>query len=258
MAVGFDSVGIGDYAWSNYAQSLTAAFNHTAGGGEAAIAGVTFSAGDYRLLWYSDSVELADLTRTVTYGDTPMVSVGLPPAWNDTEDAWTEVFVAFGVPSGSQRVEAKVSGGVNVARRLRVSVATYAGVDSIGDPILAHGSGTAMTIAGTATTADRFVGVFGTQSGISDFSGEQRYLSNSGISLLMGDVAGTGSSQDVTATRQKSGKWSGLLIPLNAADTVASSAPLAFAPRMDPVKVHREQRTGGLQRNVFTVEAPEV
>jgi len=100
--------------------------------------------------------------------------------------------------------------------------------------------------------------VFGTQSGISAFNGDQRYLSNSGISLLMGDVAGTGSPQDVTATRQKSGKWSGLLIPLNAADTVASSAPLAFAPRMDPVRLHREQRTGGLQRNVFTVEAPEV
>lgn len=256
MAVAFGSVGVGDYSWSNYAQSLTASFDHT-GSGDVVVAAMSFSAGDYRLLWYSDSVELSDLTRTVTYGGVPMSSAGVV-AWNDTEDAWTEVFVLYGVPAGKLRVEGRVAGGVNVARRLRLSVATYSGVDSVGDPVEAFGDGTAMTMSGTATPADRFVGVYGTQSGISAFNGDQRYLNNSGISLLIGDSPGTGSSQNVTGTRQKSGKWSGLLLPLNAADTVASSAPLAFAPRFDPVKLHREQRTGGLQRNVFTVEAPEV
>jgi hypothetical protein len=218
---------------------------------------MVFSAGNFQFLWYIDSNELSDLTRTCTYGGVPMTSAGVVP-WGGDEDAWIELFVLFGAPAGEQTVQGKVQGGVSSSRRLRLSVATYTGVDSVGDPIEGFGTGTAMTIAGTAATNDRFAAVYGTQSGISNFNGDQRYLNNSGISLLIGDAVGTGSSQNVTATRQKSGKWSGMLLPLNAADTVASSAPLAFAPRFDPVKLHREQRTGGLQRNVFTVEAPEV
>lgn len=255
MAVGFESAGVGDYSAGNFATSSLAAFNHSSTGG-LAIVGLSFAAGNFQLLWYVNSVELEDLTRTVTYGGVPMVSAGVV-AWNGTEDAWTEVFVLFGAPAGSQRVEAKVFGGPSSARRLRMSVATYTGVESVGDPIEAHGTGTSMTISGTGAVNDRLVGVFGSASGVSAFSGDQRYLDGSGISLLIGDAVGTGSLQAVTATRQKSGKWSGLLLPLVAADTVATSAPLSFAPRFDPVRVHREQRTGGLQRNVFTVEAPE-
>lgn len=256
MAVGFESVGVGDYAGANGATSLTTRFDHTSSGG-CAVVGMSFSAGNFQFLWYVDSNELSDLTRTVTYGGVPMTSAGVM-AWGGDEDAWLEVFVLFGAPAGKQVVEGKVFGGVSSSRRLRTSVATYTGVDSVGDPIEQSGSTTAMTIAGTAATNDRFVAVYGTQSGIANFNGDQRYLNNSGISLLMGDALGTGSSQNVTATRQKAGKWAGILLPLNAADTVASSAPLAFAPRFDPVRLHREQRTGGLQRNVFTVEAPEV
>jgi hypothetical protein len=256
MAVGFESVGVGDYKGANGATSVTASFKHNSSGG-LAVAPMVFSAGNFQFLWYVDSNELTDLTRTVTYGGVPMTSAGVVP-WGGDEDAWIELFVLFGAPAGEQTVEGKVFGGVSSSRRLRLSVATYTGVDSVGDPIEGFGTGTAMTIAGTAATNDRFAAVYGTQSGISNFNGDQRYLNNSGISLLIGDAVGTGSSQNVTATRQKSGKWSGMLLPLNAADTVASSAPLAFAPRFDPVKLHREQRTGGLQRNVFTVEAPEV
>jgi len=256
MAVGFESVGIGAYAAGNFDTSLTAGFDHQSSGG-CAVVGMSFAAGNFQFLWYIDPNELADLTRTVTYGGVPMTSTGVV-AWGGDEHAWIEQFVLFNAPPGKQRIEGKVWGGVSSFRNLRLSAATYTGVDSVGDPIEQSGSGPAMTISGTAATNDRFVGVFGTQSGISAFNGDQRYLDNSGISLLIGDSLGTGSSQDVTATRQKSGKWSGLLLPLNAADTVASSAPLSFAPRFDPVRLHREQRTGGLQRNVFTVEAPEV
>lgn len=256
MAVGFESVGVGAFASGNFDTLLTAGFDHTSSGG-CAVVGMSFAAGNFQFLWYVDTNELSDLTRTVTYGGVPMTSAGVL-AWGGDEHAWIELFVLFNAPPGKQRIEGKVWGGVSSSRHLRLSCATYTGVDSVGDPIEQTGSGTAMTIAGTAATNDRFVGVYGTQSGISNFNGDQRYLDNSGIALLIGDALGTGSPQNVTATRQKSGKWAGLLLPLNAADTVASSAPLRWAPSFGAVKVRREQRTGGLQRNVFTVEAPEV
>ncbi len=257
MAVGFESVGLGDYAGANGQTSVTAEFNHTSSGG-VAIAAMSFSAANFQFLWYVDSNEITDLTRTCKYGDVPMQPVADPVAWDATEDAWLEAFAVAGSPISNQPVESKVYGGVSSYRRLRASVVTYTGVESMGDPIPFTGSGTTMTMTGTAETNDRFVAIYSTAAGISDFSGDVRYINNSGISLLIGDVAGTGSSQNVTATRQKAGKWSGLLIPLSAADTVASCPPLSWAPRFDPVKLHREQRTGGLQRNVFTVEAPEV
>lgn len=254
MAVGFDTVGVGNNNRVDFGTSVSTAFDHTSNGG-LAIAGMSFTAADLRILWYTDDNNIDDLTRTVTYGDVQMTSAGVVQ-WGTT-DAWTEVFVAFGVPSGKQKVTGRVSGGASSKRHVRMSVATYSGVDSIGDPVVGTGTGTAMTIAATATTADRLVGVYGTLSGISAFNGTQRYLNNSSVSLLIGDAVGTGTSQNVTATRQKSGPWGGIVIPLNAADTVASCPPLAFAPRFDPVRAHREQRTGGLQRNVFPVPATE-
>ena len=257
MAVGFESVGVGDYAGANGQTSVIAEFDHTSSGG-VAIAAMSFSAANFQFIWYVDSNEITDLTRTCKYGDVAMQPVADPVAWDATEDAWLEAFALAGSPTGNQSIESKVFGGSSSYRRLRTSVVTYTGVESMGDPIPFTGSGTAMTMTGTAQANDRFVAIYSTAGSISDFNGDVRYLNNSGISLLIGDVAGTGSSQNVTATRQKAGKWSGLLIPLTAADTVASSAPLAFAPRFDPVKLRREQRRGGLQRNVFTVEAPEV
>lgn len=254
MAVGFDTVGVGNSNRVDLGTSVVTEFDHTSAGGFSVVP-VSFSAGDLRILWYVDDNNLDDLTRTVTYGGVPMTSAGVVP-WGTT-DAWTEVFVLFGTPAGKQKVRARVSGGAPSKRHVRATVATYSGVDSIGDPIEVSGTGTAMTIAATAGQADRLVAAYGTLSGIAGFNGEQRYLNNSGVGLLLGDAVGTGAEQDLTATRQKSGPWGGVAIPLNAADTVASALPLAFAPRFDPVRVKRERRTGGLQRNVFTVPVTE-
>jgi hypothetical protein len=257
MAVGFGVTGIGAGDSSN--NSLFGIDTHVAAGfdlvvnaGDCIIAGLSFSAADLALgPFIVGDNELDDLARKVTCGSVQMTSLGVIQ-W-DTLQAWTEVFALLDAPGGKQRIIGAVGGGVASKRLLRVSAATYSGVDSVGTPVIVSGTGTSMSISATVTAADRVVGVFGTRSGISAFNGSIRYLNNAGISLLIGDAAGTGSSQSLTGTRQKSGQWGGIVVPLNAADTVASCPPMAFGVGFGELDVQREQRLGGLRRQVFVV-----
>lgn len=255
MAVGFSSVGIGAGDSGPFDVAVDGSFTQATNNGDCVIAGMSFSAADLQILFYHDDNNLSDLTRTVTCGGVPMRSLGVVQ-WG-TSQAWTEAFALLGVPAGSQKIVGKVSGGASSKRYMRMSAVAYSGVDSVGDAITGTGTGTAMTINGTAATADRLVGVFGTRSGISGYNGTRRYLDNNGIGLVMGDASGTGSSQAVTATRQKAGEWGGLVIPLYAADTIATCPPLPFDVGFAEVSVHREPRLGPLRRQVFQV-LPEV
>lgn len=252
MAVGFDTVMVGDHSSANFATSVSAGFDHHSNGG-LAIVSAAFSAGDLRILWHTDDNNIGDLTRTVTYGGVPMVPAAVAPWGTGDADAWTEAFVLFDTPPGKHRVAGKVSGGASGKRNLRLSGATYLGVDSIGAPVIGSGNGTAMTISAEGELNDRLVAMFGSLSGISGFNGTRRYLDNSGVGLLIGDAAGTSDPQDLTATRQKAGTWGGIVIPLNAADTVVSCPPLVIRPRMGPVVARREHRIGGLRREVYEV-----
>lgn len=255
MAVGFSAVGVGAADWGDFDTAVGGGFDLSVNNGDCILAGMDFSAADLQILFYHDDNNITDLTRTVLYGDTPLTSLGFVQ-W-DTAQAWTEVFAIMGVSEGKRRLSGKVSGGASSKRYMRISALTYSGVDSIGPIITGSGNGTAMTISTTAQStaqpADRLVGVFGTRSGISAYNGQRRYLDNSGIGLVMGDAPGTGSVQAVTATRQKAGQWGGILVPLNAADTIATCPPIPWRVGFGPVSAHREPRMGGLRRQTFKV-----
>lgn len=250
MAVSPGAVMEGGHAAGNFDTLLTVGFDHYSEGG-LAVVGAAFSAGDLRILWYEDDNDITDLTRTVTYGGKPMISAGFIE-WTPGADAWTEVFLAH-VPPGRHRVAGTVWGGVSGARQLRLGGVVHTGMESIGEPILLAGNGTAMTIEAEADPADRIVTVYGTLSGISDFNGEQRYINNSGIGLMIGDTIGTGSPMDLTATRQKPGPWGGIALPLYAGATVASCPPISLQTGFGPTLAYCEPRMGGLRRQVFKV-----
>ncbi|MEH3135342.1 MAG: hypothetical protein PGN30_10120 [Mycolicibacterium neoaurum] len=251
MAVSPGTAMEGGHAAGNFDTALSVGFDHYSDGG-LAVVGASFSAGDLRILWYEDDNDIEDLTRTVTYGGKPMISAGVIE-WAPGADAWTEVFLLAGVPSGRQRVAGSVWGGVSGARQLRLGGVVLTGMESIGEPILVSGNGTAMTIAAEAAPADRVVSVFGTLSGISGFNGEQRYVNNSGIGLLVGDKVGTGSPMNLTATRQKPGPWGGIALPMYAADTVATCPPISMKTTFGPTLAYCEPKVGALRRQVFVV-----
>lgn len=255
MAVGFGVKGIGALDGEELDTHVGAAFDLVTSPGDSIIAPIAFSAADLALgpLKLVD-LDLDDLSRKVMYGDIEMTSLGIIP-W-DTAQAWTEVFALLDSPGGKQRIYGAVGGGLPSKRFVRVSAVTYNGVDSVGAPVKVSGNSSAMTISATAAAADRLVGVFGTRSGIASFSGaQQRYLDNTGIGLGICDAPGTGTAQNLTATRQKAGQWGGILVPLYAADTVASCPPImALNNAFGPVVAHREPRTGGLKRQTFKVE----
>lgn len=227
------------------------------GGDLGLLAGLSFSATDLALLGILplNDNDLSDLQRTVTYRDIEMVSLGVQQ-WG-TDQAWTEVFGLVGVDPGPGVLEASVYGGGASARSVRVGAQSWTGVDSFGTPVLATGTGTAMTISSTAAIDGRSGGFFGTRgalTGIAD-PGDTLYLQNAGIGLLIGDTAGTGTAQGLTANRQKSGVWAGIVVPINAADTVATCDLMQVEPLYIPPTVRARPRPGGLPRNVFTVES---
>lgn len=252
MAVGFGVKGLGALDGEELDTHVGAGFELVTNPGDCIIAPIAFSAADLALGPFKlVDIDLDNLTRKVTYGDIELTSLG-EIQW-DTVQGWTELFALLDSPGGKHRIYGAVGGGPPSKRFVRVSAATYNGVDSVGPLVKVSGNGNTMTVSATATPADRLVGVFGTRSGISGFNGAQRYLDNTGIGLLIGDAPGTGNQQSLTANRQKAGQWGGIVVPLNAADTVASCPPLAFDVGFGPVEVHREPRPGGLRRQVFEV-----
>lgn len=257
MAVFYDATGQGDAGWTDFGDAVSENYTHTANAGDTAvIVGVAFTAADLTLgPFVIGDNDLSDLTRTVTYGGAAMTSVGVIQ-WGTTQ-GWTEVFVLVGIPNGPSTVQVTVRGGAPSKRLLRVGSVSYGGVYGIGTPVTASGTGTAITASSTATVAEKIVAVVGARGGLTDFSGDQRYSQSASIGLLMGDASGTGSSQALNATRQKSGPWGVILIPLLAADTIATCDPLIIEPFIGDPVIHREPRPGGLRRQVFTVPVDE-
>ncbi|MCX8559760.1 hypothetical protein OS122_02455 [Mycolicibacterium mucogenicum] len=262
MAVLLDAIGQSGVDHNPFFNGQQVIEKHNASGGNIAVlAALSYSAADLALWPFIDiPVTLDQLTRTVKYGGTSMVSLGVAQ-WGTTGalmNAWTEVFALLGVAPGEQDVQANVWGGVDSGRTLRLETVSYTGVASIGTPVITNGTGTTMAQSATVATNGRNVGVWGSRSGLYIPSGStvaQRYLSNDVAGLLIGDIVGTGTSQTLSANRQNSGPWGGIVIPLQAADTVFSADVfVADVPWIAP-KFNRLPRTGGLRRNVFKVPA---
>lgn len=255
MAVFFEAASQGGGDWVGFGNAVDVEFTHTSRGGTCAIVGLSFACADLSLgPFVIGDNSLTSLTRSVTYNGVAMTSVGVIQ-WS-TSQVWTQVFAIFNVPAGKATVRGKVYGGSSSHRTIRAACATYTGADSVGTPITGSGSGTSMSIAATAAVADRLIAVFGTKDGIASFNQTQRTLTNADTAMLIGDANGSGSSLSSTATRQKTGVWGGIVVPLIAAATVVDCDPLVVEPMIEP-EIRREPRLGGLRRQVFKVPVDE-
>lgn len=256
MAVTSDATALGGGAHTDLGTLVKSDCDWTVSGGDIGIlVGLSFSATDLRIGPFQlNDNSLDDLARTVTYRGVQLVSLGVQQ-WG-TLQAWTEVFGAVGVPPGAGTLHAQVYGGGASQRWMRYGGQSWTGVDGFGTPVLLGGTGTNMAISSTVTSAGRLAGVFGTRSGLAGFSttgASTLYLQNTGIGLMIGDIAGTGSTQALTGIRQQSGPWGGIVVPLQVADTVASADLLLTETLdLDPV-VRRRARPGVLPRQIFTV-----
>jgi hypothetical protein len=225
------------------------------GGDIGILVGMSFSASDLRIgpIQLNDN-SLNNLDRQVTYRGVELVSLGVQQ-WG-TLQAWTEVFGAVGIPPGPGTLYGHVYGGGASQRWMRFAGQSWTGVDAFGAPVLLGGSGTSMAISATVSAAGRLAGIFGSRSGLAGFStsgASTQYLQNTGIGLMIGDVAGTGSTQALTGIRQQSGPWGGVVVPLQVADTVAS-CDLLLTETLDLREVvRRRARPGVVPRQVFTV-----
>lgn len=260
MTVLFNAIGQSGVDQNPFFNGQQVTETHTASGGDICVlAGLSYSAANLALgPFVLATVTLANLTRTVTYNGVQMTSIGVVQwgASGATVNAWTELFALMGAEPGPANVQANVWGGVDSARTLRCETVSYSGVASLGTPVIANGTGTAMALAATVPQGGLLAGVWGTHAGMYIPSGSsvaQRYVSNDTIGLLMGDLPGNGSSQTLTANQQNSNPWGGIVVPLQRADTVFSADPfVAQVPYIAP-KFNRNPRTGGLRRQVFAV-----
>lgn len=198
---------------------------------------------------YSGDIE--DLDRTVTYDGIEMPSLGVQ-AFNDTGDAWLELFGLLEAPSGG-RIRALLAGEFLAPRWLRVGSVSYTGVDDFGTIAEASGTGTALADAATAPASGMAVQVFGTKTGLTAYTQQQRYLSNYGISLAIGDVVGDGTEKDFAATRAAAGPWASMTAVLTPADLVATAKPIVVEPTLTAAG-RRLPRPGIPRRVVFNVE----
>lgn len=194
--------------------------------------------------------EIEDLTRTVTYENLPMESLGVVP-FNNTGDSWLELFGLLEAPAGG-RVKAVLAGEFLNARWLRATSVSYTGVEDFDAITTSFGTGTALTDAATPSAAGMAFQAFGTKTGLTGYTQNQRYLNNTGIALAAGDVEGDGTEKTFGATRAKAGPWASITAVMTPADLVASAKPLIVEPRLT-ASARRLPRPGMPPRVVFDV-----
>lgn len=248
MAVFYDNVGPGDFFIQDpiAVSPVSVGWDHYASGSQIGVL--------VGLSYWVYSAALTDLTRTVTCGGKAMTSLGAKQ-WGTTS-GWTEVFGLTGVPEGKNHISAVVSGGLPlVGRAGRGASLSMSGVGGFGTAVTASGTAAGpLSVAATAAAIGRTVSVFGSaQVGLKNFNQTQRYLSNTGVALLMGDADGSGSSTTFSTDRTASGPWGAVAVPVIAADLIATLSPLVAEPIVSSAG-KRFARPGTNRRTVFTIE----
>lgn len=260
MAVFFDSVGntVGQGAYVNELISLPAKielfWTHNAQGSQRA-AVVAFT-------YFSNQATLGDLTRRVWYGLAEMSSLGYK-AWGTGSGSawgygWTELFGLIQPPKGKTILRAELGGGIPYAwKAARAGSVSYTGVDESGFGTVTSASGTgsgaqSLTINGAGST--KIVVAHGTRTvGLTAYSQNKRYLSNTGIALAIGDADGTGSDVAFSATRTKTGPWSAIGVVLLPAEIIATATGVTAGETIKSAG-RRFPRPGITRRSVFAAE----
>ena len=251
MAVFFDSVGTGGY-FAEPVLSIGAIemlWTHTAPAGRqvAVVAGLSY--------WVYNG-DLVNLTRNVWYGITPMQSLGVKAWTSGAGSGWTELFGLINPPKGKQLVHGEILGGFPFVGKLgRANTVSYTGVDGFG--AVTNSSGTAsgtQSLSATGASATKIVAAYGTNNvGLNSFSKDQRYLSNTYCTLLLGDTDGSGSSTTFAASRGVAGPWGALSVVLNAADITGTATGVSASPVLHATG-RRYARPGTNRRSVFSAE----
>lgn len=250
MAVFYENVGSGallNESFISFPAPLDLFWFHNSKGSEvAAITAVTY--------WVYNA-SLSDLTRRAWYGTTEMTPLGIKPWSTGSAHGWTEMFGLMNPPKGTQIMHAQIAGLPFVGKIARCNSVTYTGVDSFGTVITASGSSSGtLTVTGNGSSATRIVAAFGTNAtGLSSFTQSQRYLSNTAMSLLIGDAAGTGSDVSFSTTRTNAGAWGSLAVVLNPADITANATGTIAAPILTATG-RRYPRPGTNRRTIFAAE----
>lgn len=257
MAVFYDAIGSGDELNSPHLTLVpfNMTWRHTARGSQVAV----IAAVAYRI---GMTTSLSGVTREVTYGGVPMVSLG-SVQWSGltlettTQGAWLELFGIVGVPAGTSTVSVKIRGGSALAGRIgRGNTVSYTGVESLGTFASASGSTSSMSVSSTAATASLSFAAFACyNAGISTFNRTSRFASSVNMSLTMGDVEGNGSSQSMTAVRGGNGPWGGCAVPILAADVVATAKPVVVDTDTDAIGARYPRSPSFVRRSVFTATA---
>lgn len=252
MAVFPDAVGKGQAGQTTFLPLLDYKlfWDHTAAGGSESgvVVGLSYAVGG--------DTELDDLTRTVKYGGLKLDSLGVA-LWNDVEGAWTELFGGVGIPAGKAQVTVDVKKSGFIAAPswiLRGNSVSYTGVAGFGTVVEEGGTGTSLSMSATGAGSTMVAQVYGAAKGLSAYNRTQRFLGNSGAALLMGDMDGTGSSADFTATKAASGPWGGVSAVLLPTD-IYGAALTAETDTATSASGRRTARPGTNRRTVFTPPA---
>lgn len=252
MAVFYNSVGAGDSFYQpvlNFS-IIPLSWQHTASGSEiAVVTALSF------WVYNSNITGIWPLVRSVTYGGKTMTSLGIQQ--HGTTNTWTEFFGLINAPAGKQTVSAQVTGGLSLVGRVgRANSVAYTGASGFGAFTGAgSGTGSSMTVSAAAPAAGVLVGGFSAlDSSAAAFTRNTRYLNNSHMSLVMGEVDGNGSSLSIAATRGSSGPWGGGAVIINPADIAATGLPVSTDPGFYAEGRRYPRSPGFVRRTVFNAQ----
>lgn len=250
MAVFFDAVAQGDghrAAHLSVPIPVELLWRHTASGSQIGVlVALAF--------WYGTGVStLSDVDRRVFYDNDQMDSLGAVQ-WG-TAKGWTELFGIVNPEPGRKWIRVRLAGGGIGGRIARAASVSYTGVDSFGTVVTNSGSAAGpLTVTGTGSNATKVVAAFGsTTVGFAAATQTPRFLSNTGMALLIADATGSGSSQTFSAARGLTGGWGAASVVVNPADIVATATGVTADPTLHSL-ARRYPRPGITRRAIFAAE----
>ncbi|BBC53810.1 hypothetical protein [Mycobacterium phage PP] len=223
LPVSHNATGPGDDATTWFNSSVTATWTHPGASGvnPAVVVGMVHYASS------GDGVNTE--TRTATYGDVPMVSLG---AYNfePSSRAFIEVFGLLDPPEGPQTVSVRVQGSTT-GRSMTACSMSYVNVGSFDGVVFNRASsGSSISVTSPSAEGEMVVSVMGAMATMSGYNQTERYYDNGGGSpdprVLIGDAVGTGSDITFSATRGGSGTWAAIAVRVVPAVLESANEPV--------------------------------
>lgn len=202
--IAFDAAG-SSYSGTGSTSTISGTETHTA----------TLGADAFVTVRWQKTVGAVAPTRTVTYGGTPMTSLGAIGANNaalTANSAFVELFHLGTVPSGAQTVAATVTVASGVLTQLAIGSISYTGVGSIGSLQTAFGSGSSNSIS--ATSVAGHIALNSMMAGGATLSSYSQTSRQVAPGLVLGDAAGA-PTVSFTATNSSSSPWANLVVDLS-------------------------------------------